>query len=119
MSNTICPFCGGPIDFDRPFCTWPLVNAHTECQVQSGLSVEECAQLVPCNCSSRIVLEQLGGHVVEASDRIPSDEVWYSDPKVGQIRRFRKTYTRGYLAFEMLPSYQPKPSKEGTPHERP
>ena len=86
--------------------------------MQSGLDPEECARLVPCNCNSRVLLEHLGGHIVEANEKIPADQVWYSDPKTGQIRRFRKHYDRGYLAFEMLPSVCTRAKEDADGHHQ-
>lgn len=107
--NVVCPLCTYPLDPREDHVIWPLARVHIACQEQSPLSPEEWAARVPCNCSARNVLQTLGGHIVEASKNVPSDQIWISMPESGQIHRFQLFDEQGYLAFKPLPMIPPRP----------
>jgi hypothetical protein len=98
----VCPLCQKLLDPRiEAHVLLPLYKAHTECLNHythiTGCTPEYLAQQLPC-CISKHILHSLLGHMVEAQDNIPPDQIWISQPKFNDIKMVRLFDSAGHIS---------------------
>lgn len=93
MTQTPCPLCNqlvDPIRHDHLIIPHPVIpRVHAQCMYSDGRSPDDLSHMGRC-CVASHVLDTLGGHIVEASSKVPPWEIWVSLPAERKIHRFAR-----------------------------
>lgn len=87
---------------------------HFSCYTSLGETAAAVFDRMPC-CSTNATVRFMGGYVMQPDGRVPKDEIWLFDPKLGQLRRL-KILSNGFVQEVPRPEggrYQKAPEAEG------
>ena len=87
MFSSNCVLCGIPVTDQMPGYVVPKTQVHVSCQQRDGRTPDDISDALPC-CSSKDILLQLGGSIVQIQKEIPKNQVWVYNKEERKIHRY-------------------------------
>lgn len=106
MFSSNCILCGIPVTDQMPGYVVPKAQVHVMCQQRDGRSPDDISDALPC-CSSRDILRQLGGSIVQVQKDIPKNQVWVYNRDDREIHRY-VIHPFGQEVLTLLPAPEDK-----------